>query len=264
MREHLSGTSVADVRTTLWRSGKYLRVLVVVFSLLVSDRLLCVPCNGAQRPIAVEYLRVEFTRTLYSPSSPPEIVKGFIFFSQDNSLYLEVTSPVSQRIALTGKQMSIYYPEERKAFVIESANPLLLPFASAFLGSLRESMGLAELGFTTSSLTRRLDTIVSTWSPPRSAKTAVSKVVLYEVGGVVVLSESYDAKGVLSTRAVFKNHIDIKSGRVPTEIYGGWQTSRGWTKENLDFSNPETIRTLPDHLNDFKIPSDVVPRKVQW
>lgn len=264
MREHHVHVQVLGVRNVLRKRGHYLIALYSIIALLTGNHLLHTRCSGAPKSAGVEQLRVDFTRTLYPPSSPPEIVKGRIYFTPDNALYLEVTSPVSQLITQVGKQMSIYYPEERKAFVIESANPLMLPFASAFLGSLRESMGLAELGFTTTSLNRRFDTIISEWSPPLVAKTAVSRVVLFELAGDVVQSESYDAKGLLSTRAVFKNHSTIKQGRVPMQIYGGWQSSRGWTRENLEFSNPETIQALPDHLNDFKIPSDVVPRRVQW
>lgn len=125
-------------------------------------------------------------------------------------------------------------------------------------------MGLSDLGFTTSTISRSSDTIISTWIPPASARTSLQKVVLAEINGVVVRSESFDAKGALSTRAVYKNYIMIKQGQVPLEIYGGWQSKNGWTRENLEFTDPGTVATLPPHVNDFKIPSDVTPRKVQW
>lgn len=210
------------------------------------------------------YLRVAFTRSLYAPTSPPEIVKGNIYYSAEGKIYLEVTLPVSQLITLTGTQMNIYYPNERKAFVFESKNPLLLPFASVFLSSIKESMGLPELGFRASSVTQKSDTILSTWMPPAAGKAVVGRIELAEHSGAVVRTESYNPKGQLATRSVFKNYVPIRQGRVPLEVYSGWQTSKGWTRENLEFANPTPIEALPKHLNGFVIPSDVVPRKVQW
>lgn len=211
-----------------------------------------------------EYLRVQFTRSLYAPSSSPDIVSGTMYFTPQGMVHIEITSPVTQHISLTGKDMTIYYPKERKAFVFSSDNPLSLPFASAFIGATRESMGLSDLGFTTSSVSRSSDSIISTWLPPVSARTSLQKVVLAEVNGVVVRSESFDAKGALSTRAVYKNYVSIMQGQVPLEIYGGWQSKKGWTRENLEFSDPRSVAALPPHLNDFTIPSDVIPRRVQW
>lgn len=211
------------------------------------------------------FLRVGFTRSVYQPSGgAPDVVQGSMYYTPTGVVHIEVTSPVSQLISLTGTQMSIYYPKERKAFIFESKNPLTLPFASAFLGSTRESFGLPDLGFTAASVTQRGDSVISTWNPPSVTKQAVDRVVLTEVNGDIVLTESYTSKGSLSTRATFKKYISIKQGRVPLEIYNGWQTSKGWTKEVLLFASPSTIPTLPAHLNNFTIPSDVVPRKVQW
>lgn len=187
-----------------------------------------------------------------------------MYYTPQGVVHIEVTSPVSQLISLSGTQMSIYYPKERKAFVFESKNPLTLPFASAFLGSTRESFGLPELGFSASSATQRGDSVISTWIPPSIAKQAVDRVVLTEVSGDVVLTESYTPKGSLATRAMYKNYVSIKQGRVPLEIYNGWQTSKGWTKEVLLFAGPSTISVLPTHLNNFAIPADIQPRKVQW
>jgi hypothetical protein len=213
---------------------------------------------------SLEYLRVQFTRSLYAPSSTPDIVSGTMYFTPTGLVHIEITSPIIQHISLTGKEMTIYYPKERKAFVFSSQNPLSLPFASAFIGATRESMGLSDLGFSTSTISRSSDTIISTWIPPASARTSLQKVVLAELNGVVVRSESFDAKGALSTRAVYKNYVSIKQGQVPLEIYGGWQSKNGWTRENLEFTDPSTVDALPPHVNDFKIPSDVTPRKVQW
>lgn len=226
-------------------------------------QMLCVGSLCAA-PVSTEVLRVQFTRSLYAPASPPEIVKGNIYYSAEGKIFLEVTSPVSQLITLTGTQMNIYYPIERKAFVFESKNPLLLPFASVFLSSIKESMGLPELGFTASSVAQKGDTILSAWTPPAAGRSVVGRIELAEHAGVVVRTESFDPKGKLATQSVFKNYVTIRQGRVPLEVYSGWQTSKGWTRENLEFANPTSIADLPRHLNGFVIPSDVVPRKVQW
>lgn len=215
--------------------------------------------------VGTGFLRVGFTRSVYQPSGgAPDVVQGNMYYTPSGVVHIEVTSPVSQLISLTGTQMSIYYPKERKAFIFESKNPLTLPFASAFLGSTRESFGLPELGFTAANVLQRGDSVISTWNPPSIAKQTVDRVILTEVHGDIVQTESYTQKGALSTRATFKNFISIKQGRVPLEIYNGWQTSKGWTKEVLLFASPSTISTLPAHLNNFTIPPDITPRKVQW
>ncbi|MBU3700234.1 MAG: hypothetical protein FGM33_09565 [Candidatus Kapabacteria bacterium] len=211
-----------------------------------------------------EYLRVNFTRSLYPPSSPPEIVQGNIYYSQQGAVHIEITSPVNQLITMTGKEMQVYYPKERKAFVFQSDNPLTLPFASAFLSSTRESFGLPEIGFTVESVQRSGDSVISSWRPPPAGRGQVEKIVLTEVKGDIVKTESYAPKAKLSTRTLYKSYVGISQGRVPLEIYGGWQTPKGWTKENLSFSGPTTITSLPANLNEFKIPADVVPRRSKW
>lgn len=210
------------------------------------------------------YLRVAFTRSLYAPNSPPEIVEGNIYYSQKGAVHIEVTTPVSQLITLTGNEMQLYYPKERKAFIFESANPMSLPFASAFLSSTRESFGLPEIGFSVLSVVRSGDSVISSWSPPPAGRQQVEKVVMVEVNGDVVKTESYAPKSKLSTRTTYKNFVGIQQGRVPLEIYGGWQTKKGWTRENLLFADPTTIAVLPAHLNGFAIPPDVMPRRSQW
>jgi len=211
------------------------------------------------------FLRVGFTRSVYQPGGgAPDVVQGNMYYTPQGVVHIEVTSPVSQLISLTGTRMSIYYPNERKAFIFDSKNPLTLPFASAFLGPTRESFGLPELGFTAANVTRRGDSVISTWNSPAAAKQSVDRVVLTEVKGDVVLTESFSPKGSLSTRATYKNYVSIRQGRVPLEIYNGWQTPKGWTKEVLLFAGPTTLDVLPQHLNNFVIPPDVQPRAVQW
>lgn len=233
---------------------------------MVMNRLLIVLLLVATMQTAAQqgYLRVAFTRSLYAPASPPEIVEGNIYYSQKGAVHIEVTSPVNQLITLTGKEMQLYYPKERKAFVFESANPMSLPFASAFLASTRESFGLPEIGFTVLSVVRAGDSVISSWGPPPAGRQQVEKVVMTEVNGDVVKTESYAPKNKLSTRTTYKNFVSIQQGRVPLEIYGGWQTPKGWTRENLMFSDPTTIAALPAHLNGFTIPPDVTPRRTQW
>lgn len=210
------------------------------------------------------YLSVDFIRSLYPPNNPAEVVKGVLFYAGTGKVYVEVTSPVLQHITLTGKEMIVYYPKDRIAFIFQSNNPLTLPFASAFMGSVRENLGMPELGFTLSDVDNRGDSILSTWAPPPVLKQVLGKIILTEVNGVVVRSESFSVKGALSTRALYKSHASISQGKVPMEIYGGWQTSAGWTRENILFSNPKNLNSLPTYLNNFTIPPDVKPRRVQW
>ena len=228
----------------------------LLLTLLIASSLCAAPGTG--------YLRVNFTRSLYPPSSPPEIVEGNIYYSQQGSVHIEITSPVNQLITMTGKEMQVYYPKERKAFIFQSDNPLTLPFASAFLGSTKESFGLAEIGFTVESVKRNGDSVVSSWRPPPAGRGQVERIVLTEVKGDVVKTESYAPKSKLTTRTLYKSYVGISQGRVPLEIYGGWQTPKGWTKENLMFSDPSMITSLPAYLDEFKIPSDVVPRRTKW
>ncbi len=225
--------------------------------------MLLLTCAASGTPGAA-FLRVDFTRSLYAPGSPPEEVKGALYYSPNGRVYIEIISPVNQHITLNGKEMILYYPKDRRAFVFTSNIPQSLPFASAFMGSLRDNLGMPELGYSASTVETHGDSIISTWNPPSALKKVAGKVVLTEVHGVVCLSESYTAEGTLSTRALYKNHASIKQGMVPMEIYGGWQTPQGWTRENILFSNPTPMTTLPAHLNNFIIPADVKPRRVQW
>ncbi|MCD6578284.1 hypothetical protein J7L48_02275, partial [bacterium] len=66
----------------------------------------------------------------------------------DYNLFMEIQSPVHQIMIFSGNKLTIYYPEEKKAFLIKSKIPQMLPLFSVFIMTFESDLGLSKLGFT--------------------------------------------------------------------------------------------------------------------
>ncbi len=218
---------------------------------------------------AAENLSFEFHKELFD-GERTDIAGGFIYIKSFDSeeaskrgFYFHVTYPVNQVITYDETAMTIYYPEEEKAFIIASKSGSQ-DLDISVTDAAAKKIDLRAMGFTISKTERKGSSVAEKWVPAKAQLAVVKEInVVKGKGARLEKMEMIDRKGRILMRIINDNYFDLEGRQVPgyTESYTGMGkfplSEKMWTK------NMKRNAKLPAMFNDFKIPEGAQVEKIE-
>jgi len=192
------------------------------------------------------------------------MIEGTLYFLAPDQVIIVVSKPVLQWSVFRGKDLLIYYPQERKAFRFISRNRLLIPFARSFIGLVREDFGLAEAGFSLKEHRRQAGLLMTVWSAPQRIRRLISRAVVGSDGGRPVLLELYDPKNRLVARTTYSSYFQQGPILLPGRSTAFQVTPNGELREEFFYFNHRVNEPLPSEVEDFRVPDSVEVQELAW
>jgi hypothetical protein len=208
---------------------------------------------------SLQTLSVDFVRR-----SEPEEVRGTLHFQAPERVLLRVSEPTLQWSEFEGRNLLIYYPEERRAFRFISRNRLLIPFARSFLGFLRPDFGLAEAGFSLRQSRQRGDLLLTIWDPPRALRRTIGQALVGTDRGGPVFLQLDDPKGKLLSRTEYSEPRQAGGLTFPGRIVVVERRGEEQRREESLYSNHQVNDPLPPEAADFRLPEGIPVQELQW
>ena len=212
--------------------------------------------------LTINTLSAEFERKLVTDDSK-EMVKGIIYY-QPLKTVLEVNEPLHQIMTFADNIMTIYYPEEGKAFRIKAKNPIYIPFVQGFVQVMKEDYGLSQLGYKLTRHEPRGDTLYTYWSPPAKQKKHLGMFTLAIVKDKLVYAEAKTPDGKSAVRSFYRNYAELNNKLFPLEIYSEIYSKSGVSTESVIYSDVQFNLSLPERILNFAIPDSVSVKEIQW
>ena len=209
-------------------------------------------------------LCVRFAREFTDAAGNKDASKGIVYFRENDRLVVRVYDPINQVMVLTGKTMTIYYPDQKKAFEVQAETPFELPFVSTITAPNHPNYGLTEMGYQLEKTERNGDTLTSLWRPPANARKVVGMFKLVECRRMLLYAQSFKPNGQISTTALFSNYEKCGSMTIALDVTTYNHRSSGTETEIIHFEKPEFDTAIPDSILNFKIPPDTPMKHIQW
>lgn len=212
--------------------------------------------------LTINTLSAEFERKLVTADSK-ETLKGIIYYHPQKAV-IEVNDPVHQIMTFSGNIMTIFYPEEGKAFRIKAKNLISIPFVQGFVQVIKEDYGLGELGYKLTRHETRGDTLYTHWSPPPKQKKILGMFTLVMVKEKLVYAEAQTPDGEPAVRSSYRNYAELNGKSFPLEIYSEIYSKSGLSTESVTYSDVQFNLPLPERILNFTIPDSVSVKEIQW
>ncbi len=189
-------------------------------------------------------------------NSKIEKVYGFMYFKisendKNNSMYLHVTAPVNQIIEYKTNKTTIYYPDEKKAFIFkyEKKSAKINPMDPAF-----KKIDLSAAGFILAKKERKGKGKREIWVPKEKKKSPIKEIVLGTTGsGAVNFIEIKATDGRIISRMKYGNFMKVGSREIPLYFEAYKSTGSSENFETTKLSDPDSKSGLPEELQNFKI-----------
>jgi len=228
---------------------------------LLMTLLSLAPCRPALAQ-KLENLMVHFVRTVQTDARV-EAIRGIIYYSPPSTL-IHVTNPVNQWLRFEGKSLLIFYPDESRAFAIQTQAPHTLPFFQEFVCALDEGFGLAEAGFTLERTEVHGDTLVTEWAPPAPARRNLGPVLVGMTDDRIAFLVVQDPKRRPIGQVTYRNHQSSAGILMPLRVSAVRREGTKMTLEEVVYSDLRTDVELPREVTDFSIPEATTIEEVQW
>lgn len=211
----------------------------------------------------ISTISVEFERE-YTNKNKKECLKGQLFYKAPSRIIVRIKNPVNQWIIYEKNEMTIYYPDENRAFHFISQFPLSLPFFQPLINVTKEDFGLSDLGYTLEKYERKGANLFSIWIPPKNASKFLGEFSLEYQDNKLIFSEIKNAKGKIISKSFYKNHIRYGYYFLPMEISITYYSNSQPCSELVKFINPHFNSTFPQEVMDFKIPENTKVKEIIW
>lgn len=216
------------------------------------------------RPVVTEFstLYGRFSRT-FERNNNAETIKGEFYYSASGRIMVEVSSPLHQIMIIEANITTIYYPESKKAFRLESANPVILPLVPGLMAAIRSDYGLAEIGFKLLNQQMHGDTVICLWSHPKE-RDKIGDFKIAQVNDRLAYTFHESPDSLNRSKTMFSNYIAVSGIFFPTDIFSEIHSLTGNSKERVTLSELKMDAEIPPHITNFRIPEDVIVEKKKW
>lgn len=219
-------------------------------------------------------VHASFSRVFENPVRRDSVAGEFFFF-QPRTIYLEIRHPVHQIMVVDNSRnvTEVYYPEEKRGFILKGSRPAHLPIVSGVLAAIQPDYGLSEMDFEIYNQETASDTLLTYWRRPEKERekkenergTAQEFVLAHQgnrlARAVLTLPRT---DGTATTR--FSNYVRTR-GRayaIPTVIVTKTVNVAGEAVEKIVFRNVEIGPSIPHSVENFKIPDDAIVERKEW
>ena len=127
-----------------------------------------------------------------------------------------------------------------------------------------KNSGLEKFGYKLENTLIRGDTLISNWIPSEKSKDFLGKFVATEVRGILINTKSFHKDGKLNTITNFENHVKIGRTFIPLSVKTQEFLKEYIREEIITFKDPKYSVNFPEWVTNFKIPNDVISKKVEW
>jgi hypothetical protein len=205
----------------------------------------------------------DFSRNFVSQAESDSIA-GTFYYINSRKIFFEIRYPLHQIMIIEKNITEIYYPEDAKAFRLESANPVVFPLISGLLTAIRPDNGLSLIGFSLSNQVVRNDTFVTYWTYPKSPR-PFGWFELAQYDKKLAYSTFHAPDSVSYTTTTFSRYSPPQKGlSLPSEINTVIALRGGFSKERVTLSALRINSAIPERIANFAIPGNIQVIKKKW
>ena len=234
-----------------------IQFLLITFFLGVNTTI-----QGQDSDIEFSTLYGHFSR-VFSDGSTIDSTEGDFYYLGIQRMFIEVTYPLHQILTIEDKITTIYYPDHKKAFRLESVNPTILPLIPGIIAAIRPDYGLTDLGFKLLHQELRGDTLFIYWEHPE-LKDKLGTYKIAEIDDRLILSLYTSPDGKVKSKTTFSNHILLKGISFPQHIRSQIDSPTGSSYEEVILQKLSIDIKIPPEIRNFQIPDDVVVERRTW
>lgn len=176
----------------------------------------------------------------------------------DNCVYIHVTSPVNQIVEYKGSTTTIYYPEEKKAFIYESGGSVGRINA---VEPAAKNLNLKNSGLLMIKNDKTADGTREVWVMKNIAASPIKEILVGRTKkGAVSLLEIKDKSGKILSRMKYSDFRMINGTEMPLYI----ENYITGSSEIMKLSNPDERSPLPDLIRNFAVPKDAEIDRIRY
>jgi hypothetical protein len=194
-----------------------------------------------------------------------ETKRGTFFFNVSGAVHIVTSSPSVQHVHILGKEMTLYYPREQKAYVIRSQNAIEPPILSPLLLATTPDFGLSSLGYSLERDRVQHDTVMTFWVSKDDESNIRSEAVITASRGRTLRIDVRDSATASNLRLQFENFVKMPNGRwLPLQLKSQKQAGDQQQLETTSLSEVRFNQSEPDSIRNFALPSGITPQQMQW
>lgn len=195
-----------------------------------------------------------------------DTTRGEVYYQAPGKVFIDVATPINQVMVVTANLLTIYYPNERKAFRIKTERSIPLPFIQAVIGMMQEDYGLTQQGFRFLRHEARGDTLYTSWDPPEDRKKALGRFVLGSVVEKLVYVQAERPDGKVAVRSFYDDHVRWEGKLIPLKVLSEAYDASGslQQRETLVYTNVVFNPVIQDRIVHFTIPDSVSVKEMEW
>lgn len=152
---------------------------------------------------------------------------GSLALAVSGEAYVDVQTPVDQKIWMNATGMSVYYPAEGTVIKTSTAQGELPPVFDALLAAVRDPADLLGGKAKLKDRGREGERLVTRWQAADKDGKALGTVKVTETAEAVQRLEVFGPKGGLAVRYDFAGHRKSGGLRVPATIEARYFTAKG-------------------------------------
>lgn len=218
--------------------------------------------NPQAHPEELSSLRGHFER-IFDDGQSVDSINGEFYYFDHSKIFFDIKYPLHQIMIIDNKITIIFYPSSRKAFRLESANPIVLPLIPGLIAAIKSDYGLSDIGFKLLNQEIKGDTIITFWSHPE-LKEKIGNYEIAEVNDHLVYSIYEAPDGLASNKTNFSKFISAKGFDFPTKIESEIYSRERYALEKVTLDDVEVNETIPAKISNFKIPESVQIEEKKW
>ena len=182
--------------------------------------------------------------------------------TESNSFYFHITYPVNQIIAFSKKETQIYYPDEKKAIIMENKDSVS---NGNFMELATKKMDLKAMGFKLVESKKSKSSNTETWAPQNITGVPIKSITIQrDQDGRLLLMEMRAKDGSVMTRTEYSGYTEILGKKIPLYIKTYAGNEKGSYQEMIKLSNTVENAKLPDMIQNFSIPKDAEVKRIKF
>lgn len=185
------------------------------------------------------------------------------FYYWDRRAFFAITYPLSQFMVIEGHETTVFYPDTRKTFVLESRDPVQVTLMADLLASTMPDYGLSSMGFVLDEQTYVSDTLVMHWvhadKPDESGR-----FVLRRRHGYLIEVSYLVPGGDGRFTSYFSDHVRCANLDFPTTIMTRYHSTAHNGTETMKLKDLTYGADIPDSVRTFKIPESADIEYKAW
>jgi len=210
-----------------------------------------------------ENIQVDFVK-LSTRRERVDTLRGTIYYHRNDFLIVHVRRPVDQWMEVRGRELSLYYPADRRVFRFLAGPPVTLPIVELFLSAVDPDCGLSALGYVLKDHDQKGDTLRTIWEPGSTRHAGPLRLRLNMRDRRLIETVWEEKPGRAITHSLFSGHVEHDRIFFPMKVVTDYIENGDSLRDEVVYHDPRFDHTLPDSILAFRIPDDAPTDTVRW